>query len=231
MSFAALDSKVLQEALHLNMVFWLLAMLLKAETCKVWTCVSQTDPSICLTWSGDAVIVNTQGCTSYQEECTYSTAVAAIAQASSGTYKCEQAATSQQSFSFVSCGKREPQQRRLKTGVFPKECQAEGTQDPACQLEDGTMLLCKCGLDGKKYCQPNPSDVPFDEYWTACGQEGYVVQDAFFQYYKLKHDLFVELTSAPSCVPSLIYEFSKLASPAPNYSSAVFLSLSTLFLL
>lgn len=212
---------------------WWLVLAASVESCKVWTCADQKDPTVCLTWQANSVSVNTVGCTDYLEECTYSKVVEAMDLAASGTYKCEVADSSQDSslVSFVSCGKREPVQRRLKEGSFPKECKDEGEEDLACELVDGSMLPCRCGLDGKYYCQPNPSDEPFQEFWSACDQEGHVVLDSFFQYYKLKHELYVEMISAPDCVPKLIYEFSKLSSTAPQYSAAIVLAASVLVLL
>jgi len=213
------------------MAVWLVLLSLAAG-CQVWTCEDSQDPEVCLTWSADRIVVNSQGCPSFNQQCSYSLALQAIEKDLNGSYTCEvvNSQSASQIHPFASCGKREPEQRRLKAGTFPQECKTEGLNDPTCELNDGSFIPCTCGLNGRLYCQPNPSDMPFNDFWTACEAEEGVVTEDFFKYYELMSRLYAESTELPECIGNKMFEFKKLGSPAPDASWGIALGLSSLLL-
>lgn len=213
------------------MSVWVLLLSLAAG-CTVWTCQDNEDTEVCATWTADKVLVNSQGCANFNQQCTYSLVLQAMENNSTGLYACELAASPAvtKAFPFASCGKREPEQRRLKSGTFPQECEEEAVSDPACELNDGTFLPCICGLNGRSYCQPNPSDTPFDAFWTACEEADGVVSEDFFRYYELMSFYYAQATEVPDCITSKIYEFKKLSSLAPDPDLALTFVLSSFWL-
>ena len=63
----------------------------------------------------------------------------------------------------------------LKEGTYPKRCEV----DDDCVENDGAVRnnSCTCSVDSQSslgFCKPSLSSTTFEDYWTACGQNGYI---------------------------------------------------------
>ena len=138
----------------------------------------------------------------------------------SGSYSCEPSSSSDSTSGYNYCGKDSDYKKSLKSGSFPKECFKAGNSDENCLLDDGSYLECRCGLQSKLYCSPNPDSEVFDDYWSKCEDEDYVVKAGFYNYYKTLFEYYVEYNSALSCSKSLFKEFSVISAKVPSSESS-----------
>lgn len=108
------------------------------------------------------------------------------------------------------CGFRDTTQE-LADGRHPKTC----LSNKDCKTIGGWETECLCGLDGFKYCSAEIGSSAFDEYWEKCFEKQgsthdpkiTAVEKAYWDYY---YNFYIEIVSAPSCVKSLLWEFSIL---------------------
>lgn len=100
---------------------------------------------------------------------------------------------------LLSCPPRQSQ-RNLKSGIHPKVCKTE--QD--CELEDGTLGLCICGLSRYKICQPDISDALYNNFWKICGESSNMITEEIDYIWGYYYWNFPLLVSAPVCADEII---------------------------
>lgn len=202
--------------------FLLLSPLLTRSqtTCPSYQC-SSLESSICMSWSKGIISLNSNGCPS-KSICSLEKAMIEYAlNPESGSYSCETSSSSDSISGYNYCGKDSKYKKSLKSGSFPKECSIAGYSDENCLLDDGSYLECRCGLQSKLYCNPNPDSEVFDDYWSKCDDEDYVVKAGFYNYYKTLYEFYVEYHSALSCSKSLFKEFSVISAKVPSSDSGM----------
>lgn len=201
-------------------VFFLFTAVQVQAVCPVYQC-SQLTGNICISWTTDLISINSSGCSDITTTCSMSQALLSYKKSpAAGSYSCTSSSSSDtMEEGFMNCGDRESG-RDLKEGSHPKLCTKPGEDDESCLLEDYSYSECKCGLDAKAYCKPNPSESPFDNYWRECDDLDNIVNSMFFNYYDLLHSYYVEYASAPNCANEIFNELIVLNESIPESSNA-----------
>mgnify|MGYP000102364137 FL=1 len=215
------------------MIFEYLVLMVSSAlgNCPAFQCGS-FDSNYCARWNGTTIELNSQGCKSYKQSCTFSKAlVSYYFNSDSGNYLCENSAQFSYSEGYMNCGTRQNTKTKLVEGEHPKKCLEPGYSDFNCELLDGSFLECKCGLDSEYYCTPNPSSNIFDEFWQACEDQDNVVTAQFYEYYELLSKFYIEYNTAPDCALTLFQEFSLLQGSEPDSESATIASFALLYLM
>lgn len=133
-------------------------------------------------------------------------------------------------YSRWACYGRQPN-KDLAVGIHPKDC----ASDHDCQLLDGTLSSCQCGLRSSAsptgtsgICVPDFSSSVFNNYWNECDDLGYIDSADVGFYYKVLHDTYAILQNPPvDCASGVVWEFQLLAMALQeSLSSGVFLVLA-----
>ncbi|CAG9317576.1 unnamed protein product [Blepharisma stoltei] len=202
----------------INMYF--LALLLSAAsgaTCPLWSCSTSLATGVCVEYQDSSTyLVNYNGCPSSAPYCNYESVLSWIPNAFSGyTWSCETTNTTDywtvpSSSNYLAC-KPKYYNKNLASGSHPKECSTIGSTDSNCILKDGSYSECKCGLNGKAYCVPEPSSEAFSDYWTQCCTINCGHMDTFkhYLYWYLKMEYYVEYISGYSCT-KIFTQFSDI---------------------
>jgi hypothetical protein len=199
--------------------FYLLLFIVKASVCPSYQC-SELPETICMSWSEGVIFLNSKGCPS-KNVCSLQKAMIDYAlNPQSGSYSCESSGSSDVVTGYNYCGKDLKYKKKLRKGDFPKECSQEGFSDQSCLLEDGSFLECRCGMQSKLFCSPNPDSEVFEDYWKECENDDFIVEAEFFNYYKTWFEYYVEYQSAATCAKGLFKEFSIISSKVPSSESS-----------
>ena len=196
----------------------LLGVGLTQSTCPSYQCESLKE-NVCMSWSKGRISLNSNGCP-LKYVCSLSLALTSYALSpESGTYMCQSASEGTLTTGYNYCGDDIPYKKSLLKGSFPKECFKAGYSDYNCLVDDGSYLECRCGMQGKLFCNPGPSSDQFQNFWDECEKNDYVVKAKFFQYYQTYYEFFVEYESALECSIGLFSEFGIIRSDVPGSGS------------
>lgn len=196
---------------------WVFFLLVAVESaCPTYICASLGN-NICTTWTTNEIKINSSGCADITTSCSLAAAQLKYKKTpESGTYECTSSTSSSSSQEgFMNCGDRQSN-KSLESGSHPKKCTNIGEEDESCLLEDGTYSECACGMDGKSYCKPSPSDTPFDDYWSECDKHDNVVNALFFNYYDMMHSYYIEYETTPDCGNDVFTELVMLDESVPD---------------
>jgi hypothetical protein len=91
-------------------------------------------------------------------------------------------------------------QKNLKYGLHPKYCNS--AED--CELEDGSLGDCVCGVSRYKICQPHISDAMYSNFWKICGENNNKVTEQIDYIWGYYYWNFPLLVTAPICADDII---------------------------
>ena len=166
-----------------------------ASACLRWQCATlQTD--ICVSWSQDQVLVNTQAC-SATNHCSLAGTKEEIRTAnltkSAGEVACVHNYRLTPRTDYVIQGNMncwlDDANDKLKEGTAPKQCSKLGWGDEACRLANSHMSECVCGLDGNYYCALGTADEVLQPYWRLC--QAFYISEARKTYWALLREFYV----------------------------------------
>lgn len=196
----------------------LLAVGLAQGTCPSYQCGTLGE-NVCMTWSNGKIVLNSSGCSS-KFVCSLSQALTSYALSPlSGSFMCHSPTDGTSNSGYNYCGDDISYKKSLKKGSFPKECFKAGFSDYNCLVDDGSYLECRCGMQGKLFCNPSPSSDEFQNFWDECEKNDYVVKAEFFKYYQTYYEFFVEYESALECSVGLFSEFGIISNDVPGSGS------------
>lgn len=100
----------------------------------------------------------------------------------------------------VDCFERNTDENLLE-GSHPKIC----STDDDCMIRSKTTTECKCGIDGKKYCQPMYGSNAFEEFWKRCEEDPKMYQKEW-KLWNFAKEQYIPIVSAPTCGDDVLLE-------------------------
>jgi hypothetical protein len=164
--------------------------------CPPYQC-SQLEDHLCAQWVKGAVYLNTDACPeglscSLHE---LQRVIKAEQEALSwGVVPCVNASSYWVDPEYVNSGNYRCWLRdgdaKLIRGSHPRECNEVGDNDYACKLTNGGFAACKCGLNGKAYCDLSDADAEMKLFWEWC--EVFRVPESVRDFWKLYKTYYIE---------------------------------------
>ena len=170
--------------------------------CPLFTCAN-LDAGICanITSIQDKTVeLNSQGCrTTYG--CDLDQINADLSAGRLNSFLCTEIHPVEYNFPLYKCPTR-VSQRALVEGEHPKTC----GRDDDCQLQDGTLAECICGLSRTKMCQPDINDELYLPFWTYCAEHENNLTETMRYVWLYYYFNFVVMASAPPCADDILIQ-------------------------
>lgn len=182
--------------------------------CPVYQC-SLVPDLVCAEWIRGEVFLSQQACREGLH-CSLHELQESVSGAPWGELQCvEKRGSIHQVFTNTKDCRHKDEDARLLFGSHPKRCASVGGQDYACKLKNGKVAPCKCGLDGRAYCDLSDGDPEMNLFWEWC--EASEVPEAVSSFWELYTTYFTETLvtctqTAPDCAFQLLDELSDLHS-------------------
>jgi hypothetical protein len=189
----------------MNFVLGLVMVLGKGRAdCPVVNCSNSQDIGVCAALQNGQVMINPVGCTAT----TFCQATELLDWYNNkGSYIYCKEFSSPNTPATMNCGTRNDFEG-LKDGIHPKRCNSISD----CELLNGELSACECGMDGFMYCMPQWGSEVFDSYWDWCELQGMNVSYGWWQYFASMHDYYNYYIAAPDCAMNIFWELQGLQS-------------------